>query len=450
MPTKPASTVEEWASDGVYTQGPYAGMDTKVVIPPSVAAEGAIPGADDPMAAEHFNEYFSRASRLLRWVYLGSSKGEADAHVVETDSDGLLELHQLTILPKTGTLTEALYVTNPPGSNANAIDAGGGDSVYAILAHPSGGLTGGGIFASASGFWTAIVASGSDGEYAFRAVGSGAGYGGYFYPGPTGDHAIYCDGNVIGTGIMAYGGSSAGQGVLGEARHQDYSGVYGRTQATATSFAAGVFGEGRGSGNGVYGYASGNGWSLAAGGTAGTKAPVWIGSRASDPTDTTDGQLNVRSDQVGSGGALMKVRQGEWRGLWSSRNGFTYLSANGSTSSTTGTGSPVTASFGTFNAPKIAGKVEVHFVGQIGRTGTCSATIDLVDVTAGVIFASQSVQLWQSGAGIYERHCPFRYTYSLPSAGARTWRVDVSRTGGGGTDTVRWTDTHLAIRGVFD
>lgn len=476
MPTKPAN-VEEWASDAVYTNGPYAGQDTKVTIPPSVAAEGAIPGDDDPMAAEHFNDYFSRMSRLVRWLYLGSSAGEADAHVLESDTDGRLNLHLLTVHPKTAGIvealdvlidqagaqsgvairnetafSEALYVTNTGASTANAIDAGGGDNAYAILAHPAGGMSGGGLFASASVGWTAITGQGADGEYAIRGLGTNTGFGGRFTAGANATHALEADGVTNGTGIFAYGGTASGAGVYGEARDASSPALYGASKSTANTSGVGVLGEGRGDGSGGRFYnTTGDGYALAITGTIGTRAPLFIGSRTSDPANTSQGQVNVRSDEIGAGGYHFKIYSGEWRGLWSTRNGFCYLDVDGNTTSTTTSIAMVPASaFSSLNTPKKVGKVAVKFSGEIGRTGTCTITIDLVDVTSGVIFATANAPLYQSGAGVYERSHTLESTYTLPAAGARTWRVDMTRTGGGGADVVRCRNTHLSVSGVYD
>jgi hypothetical protein len=145
------------------------------------------------------------------------------------------------------------------------------------------------------------------------------------------------------------------------------------------------------------------------------------------------------------------VHSGEWRGLWSSRNGYAHLWVAGTDSSTSATAISVPATaFGAYNQPKRTGTVVLEWVGEVGRTGTCQITVDIVDVSAGLIVATRTYNLYQSGAGVYERTETIRHLYTLPAAGARTWRVDITKTGGGGADVVRVRNNSLEVRGVYD
>ena len=115
MPTKPTDTPEPWATAGNYPASnfpaqypwldprPDAGLPTPWSGQPrrestglaGFAANGAVPLAPD--AANIWNEEFARVVDLSRWVFLGSSAADQDAHVVETDSSGTVNTYGLAV-----------------------------------------------------------------------------------------------------------------------------------------------------------------------------------------------------------------------------------------------------------------------------------------------------------------------------------------------------------------
>lgn len=466
---KPADTVQIWAKAGVFTNGPYAGLTNMEPIPDGAAEEGFIPGSANPSAAEHVNDWLNRAAKLIHWVYQGSYTGDPDAHIVETDSAGKTQLQRLRVEP-TGGSTDTVEILGKVGigqqyaltvegldcyggacffnSNvAEGISVGGGPMSYAVWAIGSF-AGGGGIRAEGQAGWSGGYFESTDAD-AIQAWATGNGNGLQAHAGGTGAYGLWGDGNTLGDGVYGTGGATSGYGVVGECLDTFYAGVLGRSAAAGQVSAAGVMGEGRGDAAGGYLYASGNGWGAVLS-AYGTRAPLLLNARFDDPSDTTDGQLFLRGGEGGSG-YHFKIRSGEWRGVWSSRNGYchAYIPGDDVSTSATTIGVPATA-FGAYNQPKKVGKVVLFWVGEVGRTGTCQITVDIVDVTGGVIVASRTFALYQSGAGVYERTEVLRHHYTLPAAGARTWRVDITKSGGGGADVVRVRNQSLEVRGVFD
>lgn len=472
MATKPASTVEVWASNNLFTVGPYAGLDTKQTIPPATVADGFVPGSAFPSSAEHVNDWLNRASALLRWVYLGSSAGAADAHIVETDSDGATQLQYLTVSSTVPT-TESLYVEagaapsnyaarivggvafaaalRVEAANTIALEVSGGLNQYGLWSDP-GYAEGGGIYAEASGSWTAGYFVGADAQYALRAHGTLEGQAIYGRAGPDlVGYAIIGDGYARSTGVRGLGGPSGGYGVEGLAQNEDYAGLVGYADPAGSVYGAGVVAVGQGDSMGLYAIAA-SGWSIVAGTTDGSKSPFVIGGMASDPVNTTDGQFAVNTTENAGGVANhVKICSGGWRGLWSSTNGYCHLVIVGADTSTSATAiCCASTAFASSNRPKRVGKVRYTWTGEVGRTGTCQIQIQVVDVTAGVVVHNGIFNLYQSGAGVYERTEVCHGFYTLPAAGGRSFRVDVTKYGGGGADTVRVKNNLLEIQGVFD
>lgn len=130
VPTKPTDTPEPWATAGNYPASvfpatfpwgdprPDAGLPTPWSGQPrresaglaGVAANGATPLQPD--AANIWNEELHRVVELTRWVFLGSSTADQDAHIVETDANGTVSTYglavgspvQLEISPALGTI----------------------------------------------------------------------------------------------------------------------------------------------------------------------------------------------------------------------------------------------------------------------------------------------------------------------------------------------------------
>lgn len=346
---KPVDNVDLWAKDAVYTNGPYAGLANKQAIPAAVASEGFIPGAANPSAAEHVNDYLQKLSALARWVFDGSFAGGADAHIVETDGDGQAQLAQLYVSPVDVNTYGARFDGGPAGS-----------------------------------------------AYAVQVINT------------TADDGVLIQ-------------SSLGTGLVVEAP----GGNGGRFTAE-------------------------DGWSLIVDAPDGDKAPLVLGGRAGDYANATDGQFGLKTDDGGTGDHV-RVHMGEWRSPWHTRHGYCGLVATAGTVETnTNTTAMAAKNFGAYNAPKQVGKVEVCWVGEVGRTGTCQIDVGIYDVTSGVYVDQRTFNLYQSGAGVYERTETVRAVYTLPASGDRSFRVDIERNGGGGADLARVRNQTLSVRGVFD
>ena len=88
MPTKPTSTYTH-ATDATFGAGPAAGNQTKAALVDP--AQGFVPGS--AVAAETVNELFNISGQWITdWVSQGSTTADLDAHIVETDANGLASI----------------------------------------------------------------------------------------------------------------------------------------------------------------------------------------------------------------------------------------------------------------------------------------------------------------------------------------------------------------------
>ena len=90
MATKPTEQPEIWASATVYASGPKTGQPTKASSEAGASVEGHKPGPSEPTTANEFNVFEHKMSLLARWAFAGRFDKAADAHILETDSTGLL------------------------------------------------------------------------------------------------------------------------------------------------------------------------------------------------------------------------------------------------------------------------------------------------------------------------------------------------------------------------
>jgi hypothetical protein len=98
MATKPSTLPQLWASDVLYTTGPFVGSIQKINPGAGIAAQGHRPGAADPTAAEYENyQQFWIDTWIREWLYTGSSAGASDAHIVETTNTGRTALTGLDV-----------------------------------------------------------------------------------------------------------------------------------------------------------------------------------------------------------------------------------------------------------------------------------------------------------------------------------------------------------------
>lgn len=350
MAVKPLTQPEYWATDAVYTTGPFIGQPQKVIPPGAFAAEGHRPGSLFPTPAEYENSQQYNLTGLARWVFLGSSAGAADAHIVETDSTGRATLHGLTVNDTVDETAVAVFSASTGLNPAMLVTCTGGAPVIgAALANasasafmtalgtgaaatgldvvmlntPAGGAavrvqtdnlaaapgisvthqgTGIGIEVTASGSGRAMAIAGGTGATAATVTG-GSGQAAMLVSGGN-NAAVAAQFIGAGTslGVVASGGSasSAATGIRGDALHADAVGVHGRTSTSASTAASGVHGEARGVGTtGVFGDGGtvGRGLVVQADASSPTYAAMRIVPQDADPTaGTSDGELYWSAD----------------------------------------------------------------------------------------------------------------------------------------------------------
>ena len=318
MATKPSSTPEIWASNALYTTGPFIGLSSKAVPAPAIAAEGHRPGSAFPTPAEYENSQQNLITTWIKnWLSLGSSAGAADAHVVETNAAGRTAVTGLTVndpvdetaVSITAVATAAnmgLLVSCTTGGTAVATSIGNAGAINYLAGTGSGGgaegmrvamsgtpNTGTGVRVNAdnataapalrvehqgSGAGLFVTQIGSGTGASINAAGSGFGLTVFgnssnvasSFVGGAGQAAIQAvAGNnaaaavgvqAAGTsyGIDALGGAGSGSAdaIRGTAVNANAVGVHGRSSSGAGG-GAGVQGDGLGTGQiGVFGTAT--------------------------------------------------------------------------------------------------------------------------------------------------------------------------------------------------
>lgn len=300
MPTKPTDQPEHWATDAVYTTGPFIGQPQKVVPPAAFAAEGHRPGANFPTPAEYENSQQNRITGLCRWVYLGTYNPDPDAHPVETDSTGRAGLHGLTVnntdaaetgvlISSVGTFTPAMRIANTANGGCIAADIGNSIARCADISIGTGAATGLHISMSGTpapgaglrvqstapttapcidvanaGTGVAVRVIGGPGDTAVEATAGSGQIAGDFIAHSASLHALRAQGGTLravygvgsggGMGGEFLSGNTAAQALQATGMWADAHGVRGRTSTSASSTAAGVLGEARGVGTtGVHG-----------------------------------------------------------------------------------------------------------------------------------------------------------------------------------------------------
>jgi hypothetical protein len=163
---KPTDTIQQIATDTNFSTSPVVavnGQPTKVAL--ATPAEGLIPGK--AAGAANLNWLWNIANKFLQWVADGTDQPDATAHLVETDSTGLIS---------------AAHITVPANGNFLGITAGcdnaAADSVAIRGTHITDGLgvQGRSQFGTGTGVEGLCDGTGGDGVRG-RAAGSGAGAG---------------------------------------------------------------------------------------------------------------------------------------------------------------------------------------------------------------------------------------------------------------------------------
>lgn len=120
MPTKPPIASPVIATNANYAAGARVGDPTKILH--GTPADGWTPGAID--VAEFYNHYVNEFGQwVTNWVSQGTSVGDLNAHIIETDSDGLTSIATVDVGGTghvTATLGAAFSVTNNTGAGTGS------------------------------------------------------------------------------------------------------------------------------------------------------------------------------------------------------------------------------------------------------------------------------------------------------------------------------------------
>lgn len=120
MPTKPTDTIQQIATDTNFTSSPVAavnGQATKVaLVDPD---EGFVPGRS--AGAANLNWLFNPVMKFIQWVKDGSNTPDKDAHIVETDSDGIINAAGMLVTQGTGYTFGIRAANDAAGVDSTAI-----------------------------------------------------------------------------------------------------------------------------------------------------------------------------------------------------------------------------------------------------------------------------------------------------------------------------------------
>ncbi len=126
MPTKPLNNTPIFASDEFYTVGPKVGRLTKSTdLGAALATQGNVPGKDFPTAANEDNAWLNTSSLLTDWLFQGSNQKTDSANVVETDSNGGVNVSKLDCGDTDQTGPAALFQKNITGPVVKIINNDG-------------------------------------------------------------------------------------------------------------------------------------------------------------------------------------------------------------------------------------------------------------------------------------------------------------------------------------
>ena len=492
MATKPTVTYLEWATDATFTLGSAAGFPTKVSIPAGVIAQGHIP--DDsgpsgenlfPMSGEHFNDYVAIMSKYGIWTKAGTSVAVEVPTIVERDATGIVNVAELVAGPATTARTGATIrggVGGAIGVHAHgdgafpALRAESHGAVAAILAFGNA-TSGSGVgidSTGAVGRQGGIFRGGTDAD-GLQALGLGSGDGVTAFGGTTGAGVIATGGASAGSGGVFIGGATDGKGITATAGG-------GGSGAVITAGPTGIGAVIKGGATGgvgvdleVFGTTS-NALNVATGAGAGAavkaievnatsnaeaarlnavdgyclnltttgveRATMHQDGQATDPVTLLDGDHwmnDATTDKLKARlSAVTNYRM-------TSRE--TYVSAFEQDSGNTGgsmTEVNVGASFSFRDLPDVVMDVvlivtvgfTVTVVGDIDTTNT--HTFKVVDETAVADVFSEALSIPHVGSGV-RNYFKIEVPYTLPAAGARTFRMKFTTQGAATNGTVAWS-----------
>ncbi len=440
MPTKPSDTFE-LATNAVYAGGPFTGQPTKQAPP---VADGYVPGV--VIAAEHHNYIGNICGQWITdWLSLGSFDPDLDAHIIETDSNGVATIAGLTlgntaladnpleIAPNAGVQDLAQFTVDVGNVGAAFLVADGGlAGITMVCSGAAPGIIvasedGGGVAASSTGTANAISAIATGSGDAVRGQAEGAA--------TAGVHGLS---SVLG---------NANYGVWGEAQTASNVGGFftqnnpgaGPDDSSSAALVASAD-------EGLALYAKSNTGYAAV--LAGTLRPSLRLSPAAQPSFFADGDLwndtNLsRYGAVQNGTAV--VKHASSRGY---SGGVTDPVDDSKTNTGTTKINGTELSLPDYEAPTVAGH-RLHLSASMllrnGNNTIHRLTVQIYDSSALDVVVERQIYLAQtyddvtdSGAqtDCYERHFSLDTVYAVPSAGARNFeiRVAVEPTGGAGVE----------------
>lgn len=456
MPVKPVAQPELWASNPLYTTGPFVGSASKVVPPAATAAEGHRPGALFPTAAEHENSQQNRITALARWVFLGSFAGAADAHLVETDATGRTTLHGATIndtadeiaLQVTGvnTFVPTVLVTCTTGAVAVQVDLGASSGIAFNTGLGANAATG------LSVSMTGTLAGGLGGGAGVLVTGDNASTA----PALLVDHqgpgfaADITSGTLVGSAVRVRGGGSRALDVESSATAANQDALRATTLASAgaairarTSAAAGP------NARAVHAAATDadvaieaagvNAEALRASSSGAGAAAIFLPGKAVDPIGVIDGRVDFNTTRK----TLIVANNADaaYRDAWTSVGGIV-LGRDQVTSVTAAVGGFVTAltvpCLGG-SAPKLAGRlvlIRVTASGLRALVAPPAARSFDVQISAsglGVLATRQGVGSGNTAGFVLEQPTTnwqgslvWDFFWTITAAGDRTFTVGVA------------------------
>lgn len=464
MPTKPTSTLPEWASSGPYV-APGEPWDT-TARRDSTGLAGAVndgftpetPSADP--TAEQENEWLHRIWEYVDWLRQGTFAADLDAHVLETDSSGFTNIARARLGATAAAATPLTVDSNASGAAAVISDTIGS---FAVLASATG----------ASAAVRGVMTGSAAGVEGIQVSGTGPGVFGD--AGNSGSHGVDGDGGTGGTGVRGTSGTSGGfgvqgvaasgspgvqgegnasnsssEGVQGVAGHDDAHGVRGFTSATANAGAAAVRGDGRGDGDGVHGIADdGHGVIAESDTTSPERSAFRIVPQDTDPNTLADGDI-WWLDEGGADEWLKLRRSTTTRYVWDGigpriPDAYDYSAG---VSSSAGTQTVATAQFQTRKGG------DVFITARLGLSRSTAGTIDVIlesEDNGGGSLVTHETGEWQivdttNNLTHAHRGATIVIKVTPPNNNLRNYRLITDTSGGG---TARAHDASIRVQGEY-
>lgn len=444
MPTKPGSTFT-FATDALFLSGPAVGLSVK--LPPPGAAQGYVPG--NGIEAESPNYMLNIAGQWITdWISQGSNAADEDAHIVETDSNGLLSAAYAAIGGHSAT-GPSLTLT-PGASGATMVLTGpGGAQFGATMSQGGSGAT---LRATNTGTGYAIEAltTGGTDNTAVRGRGAGAGHG--ILGESTGAGAgVRGEGSTTGPGVYGLGAAAAASyAVQGLAGHAAAFAIKGEADASATT-GGGVHGLGHGTGYGVWAQSQEGGYALLV--TGDLTSPVAASCRIA-PQDTEPSGADAEGDlYANSTNHQMWYRDDVgFRAMHQSAHGFVGQAEQSTSGGSTAAG-PITLAtaqispYPNQNGQKVCIIANVEIEDFSADDSYC--TIDIYDVTAAAVVTGsvRTIRAKDIDAGANARGetATTMAVYALPSAASRQFALRITANSG----TVTYDDNAIFVMGAY-